>query len=446
MFTGTPTHGRVALECPNDTSTFPLATLRSWDLTSPRSTPQWQKTYRMANQPGLNIPTVVASGDGNTLALMGVDSAYVVDGRTGRLMATGPTAGGGQLERLAVSPDARTLATIDYGGSVELVDTRTGKLRQTLTSSTGPANNPGFPGFPELAFSPDGNYLAVWDNPIGLEVWDLHTGASIAVFDGRTTAPPFTSFGNAVRVRPGPVQPVRRELQRHGQHRDRDRRARDLARRFVFVRANGYLVAYSVRLGTRRVHHRRPRSHDRRMGPVRRCGRALPPHLHAAPRRYASPLTLGAFGTLCAMSGRSPMIGHRVLVDGMMGSGKSTFARALAARTGLPVIHLDVHYWKPGWVRPSDDEWRERQRALLAGEAWIIDGNYNETLALRLERAETVVFLDTPWWLCASRAFVRGHSQARRRDARGLRGLDQPTLARRVGRRREDLAQPPFRT
>ncbi len=108
------------------------------------------------------------------------------------------------------------------------------------------------------------------------------------------------------------------------------------------------------------------------------------------------------------MNAASRMIGQRVLVDGMMGSGKSTFARALAAKTGLPVIHLDVHYWKPGWERPSSDEWRERQRALLAGEAWIIDGNYNETLALRLERAETVVFLDTRWWLSASRAFVRG--------------------------------------
>ena len=102
------------------------------------------------------------------------------------------------------------------------------------------------------------------------------------------------------------------------------------------------------------------------------------------------------------------MTGDRVLVDGLMGSGKSTFARALSARTGLPLIHLDVHYWNPGWQRPSDDEWRERQRTLLAGEAWIIDGNYNDTLALRLERAITVVFLDTPWWLCASRAFVRG--------------------------------------
>jgi hypothetical protein len=108
------------------------------------------------------------------------------------------------------------------------------------------------------------------------------------------------------------------------------------------------------------------------------------------------------------MDGATPTIGHRDLVDGMMGSGKSTFARSLAAKTGLPVIHLDLHYWKPGWARPLDDEWRDRQRALLLDEEWIIDGNYKETLALRLERAQTVIFLDTAWWLCASRAFLRG--------------------------------------
>jgi adenylate kinase family enzyme len=104
----------------------------------------------------------------------------------------------------------------------------------------------------------------------------------------------------------------------------------------------------------------------------------------------------------------SPTIGRRVVVDGMTGAGKSTFALALGARTGLPVIHLDLLYWKPGWERPSDDEFRDRQRAMLAGDAWIIEGNYNETLPLRLERAETAFFLATPWWLCASRAFRRG--------------------------------------
>jgi hypothetical protein len=108
------------------------------------------------------------------------------------------------------------------------------------------------------------------------------------------------------------------------------------------------------------------------------------------------------------MKVKPEMVGHRVLVDGMMGSGKSTFARTLGARTGLPVIHLDVHYWRPGWVRPSDDQWRQRQRTLLAGESWIIEGNYNETLSLRLERADTVVFLSTPWWLCSCRALRRG--------------------------------------
>jgi adenylate kinase family enzyme len=108
------------------------------------------------------------------------------------------------------------------------------------------------------------------------------------------------------------------------------------------------------------------------------------------------------------MSDAAFAIGRRVLVTGMAGSGKSTFSRSLAAKTGLPVIHLDLHFWKPGWVAPSELEWREKQSGLLAGDAWIADGNYHETLDLRLERADTVVFLDTPWWVCAGRAFLRG--------------------------------------
>lgn len=103
-----------------------------------------------------------------------------------------------------------------------------------------------------------------------------------------------------------------------------------------------------------------------------------------------------------------PAVGRRVVVTGQAGSGKSTLARALSARTGLPLVYLDLHFWKPGWVPPSDDEWRDTQRRVLAGDAWVADGNYNETLGLRLERADTVVVLATPWPVCAGRAIVRG--------------------------------------
>ena len=86
---------------------------------------------------------------------------------------------------------------------------------------------------------------------------------------------------------------------------------------------------------------------------------------------------------------------------------------ALAARTGLPVIHLDLSFWKPGWVAPSETEWREKQRDVLAGDTWIADGNYHETLDLRLERADTVVVLDMPWWRCsAPRSFAASECRA----------------------------------
>ena len=105
----------------------------------------------------------------------------------------------------------------------------------------------------------------------------------------------------------------------------------------------------------------------------------------------------------------SPLtLGRRVVVTGLAGSGKSTFSLALGARTGLPVIHLDLEFWKPGWVAPPESEWRQTQHEVLAGDVWIADGNYHETLDLRLERADTVVVLDMPWWRCAGRALLRG--------------------------------------
>lgn len=91
----------------------------------------------------------------------------------------------------------------------------------------------------------------------------------------------------------------------------------------------------------------------------------------------------------------------------MAGAGKSTLSKLLAAKTGLQLIHLDLHIWKPGWVRVSHEELLQTQHQLLAGSEWIMDGNdVDETLLL--ERADTLIIVATPWWICSWRAFLRG--------------------------------------
>ncbi|MCU1370291.1 MAG: adenylate kinase [Ilumatobacteraceae bacterium] len=139
------------------------------------------------------------------------------------------------------------------------------------------------------------------------------------------------------------------------------------------------------------------------------------------------------------------MIGRRVIVTGLAGSGKSTLALAIASKTGLPVIHLDLHYWKPDWLAPSETEWRKVQREVLAGDSWIADGNYPETLDLRLDHADTVVLLDLPWWVCSARALRRGFRMPGELPpgceyTRWMRLRDEWGLAVRVGRK--DRTQP----
>ena len=98
---------------------------------------------------------------------------------------------------------------------------------------------------------------------------------------------------------------------------------------------------------------------------------------------------------------------RRIMIVGPAGSGKSTLARDLGAVLDLPVIHLDAHYWLPGWVEPPPDVWRERVRQLVLGETWIIDGNYSDTFDLRLAAADTIVFLDVPRHIYLGRVIVR---------------------------------------
>lgn len=92
---------------------------------------------------------------------------------------------------------------------------------------------------------------------------------------------------------------------------------------------------------------------------------------------------------------------------GCCGAGKSTLARRLGAVLDIPVVHLDHHYWQPGWVPLHREKFRVRVAALAAADRWILDGNYASTMDLRLPRADLVVLVDFPRRVCLLRAVRR---------------------------------------
>lgn len=97
----------------------------------------------------------------------------------------------------------------------------------------------------------------------------------------------------------------------------------------------------------------------------------------------------------------------RILILGCSGAGKSTMARIINAELGLPIIHLDQHYWKPKWIESSKEEWEAKVNELIKGDEWIMDGNYGGTLNIRMSRADTIIFMNASTWTCLYRVTRR---------------------------------------
>lgn len=85
------------------------------------------------------------------------------------------------------------------------------------------------------------------------------------------------------------------------------------------------------------------------------------------------------------------------MIIGGSGSGKSTAARMIGEKLGLPVYHMDREvYWLPGWVERDKGDQLLKIKRLAAHDAWVIEGNSSSTFALREARAHLLIWLDIP--------------------------------------------------
>lgn len=98
---------------------------------------------------------------------------------------------------------------------------------------------------------------------------------------------------------------------------------------------------------------------------------------------------------------------QRVAIIGCSGAGKSTLARQVGAMLDIDVLHLDRLHWKPGWVETPREQFASLQRDLVRQPRWVMDGNYGGTMDIRLDAADTIIFLDLPRRTCLLRVVRR---------------------------------------
>ncbi len=98
---------------------------------------------------------------------------------------------------------------------------------------------------------------------------------------------------------------------------------------------------------------------------------------------------------------------NKVIIIGCPGSGKTTFAEKLNKVTGLPLYYLDAIWHKPDKTHISRDEFDERISEIFQTSQWIIDGNYNRTIEMRLKECDTVFLFDLPIEVCLQGATDR---------------------------------------
>ena len=91
---------------------------------------------------------------------------------------------------------------------------------------------------------------------------------------------------------------------------------------------------------------------------------------------------------------------ERIVIIGCGGAGKSTLARQMGEKLGLPVVHLDQLWWKPGWVESTPEEFDGKLAVELEKPQWIMDGNFDRTIPARIAKCDAIIYLDLSRFAC----------------------------------------------
>ena len=90
----------------------------------------------------------------------------------------------------------------------------------------------------------------------------------------------------------------------------------------------------------------------------------------------------------------------RIVVIGNAAGGKSTLARDLARRRGLPLFEVDRLLWQQGWQLAPAEDYARGHAAIIAQDRWVIDGlGRQDSIAERLARSTEIVLIDMPLWM-----------------------------------------------
>ena len=118
------------------------------------------------------------------------------------------------------------------------------------------------------------------------------------------------------------------------------------------------------------------------------------------------------------MSRETPVLGQRIVIWGVTGSGKTTLARNLSEALALPRIELDAVFWNPGWVETPDEEFRAKLQTAVdsAPDGWVLDGSYSRVSDVYLSHADTLLWIHLPWRVTFWRLFWRTVSRAWTRE------------------------------